>query len=74
MQNLQKMHGLAYTNIYTCVNAKDNTLDEIPEIVSAGDMTTVNNEPRPPPAHSNTPHGMHVRPLWVHRYSKSWPL
>ena len=44
---------------------RDNTLEEIPEIVSVVDMMTVNNEPRPPPAHSNTPHGMHVRRLWV---------
>ena len=42
---------------------KITTLDEIPEIVRAGYMITVNNEPRPRPANSNTPHGMHVRPL-----------
>ena len=62
---IQMQQNPDYTAGETLTLNKDNTLDEIPEIVSAGDMITVNNEPRPPPAHSNTPHGMHARPLWV---------
>ena len=62
---IQTQQNPDYTAGETLTLNKDNTLDEIPEIVSAGDTITVNNEPRPPPVHSNTPREMHVKLLWV---------
>ena len=76
LQGIQMQQNPEYTAGETLKLNKDNTLDEIhiPEIVSAGDMITVNNDSRPPSAHSNNPHGMHNRPLWVEHIFKKLAL
>ena len=65
LRGIQMQQNPDHTAGETLTLNEDNTLDVILKIVSASDMITVNNEPRPPPVHSNTPREMHVKLLWV---------